>query len=156
MNKTDVPPAGDNGETADEPRVLHANTPAEVDYGALVQSIEDYAIFLLDPTGRIVSWNAGAQKLKGYAAREIIGEHFSRFYPAEAVARGWPAYELQQAALTGRFEDEGWRVRKDGTTFWCNVVITAVRDHDGNLRGFSKITRDVTERFEIEKMYRKL
>ncbi|MGF6998507.1 hybrid sensor histidine kinase/response regulator [Paraburkholderia sp. GAS32] len=144
MNKTDVPPAGDNGETADEPRVLHANTPAEVDYGALVQSIEDYAIFLLDPTGRIVSWNAGAQKLKGYAAREIIGEHFSRFYPAEAVARGWPAYELQQAALTGRFEDEGWRVRKDGTTFWCNVVITAVRDEAGVLTGFAKITRDLT------------
>ncbi|SOE73823.1 PAS/PAC sensor hybrid histidine kinase [Burkholderia sp. OK233] len=144
MNKTDAHPAGDNGETADEPRVLHANAPAEVDYWALVQSIEDYAIFLLDPTGRIVSWNAGAQKLKGYAAHEIIGEHFSRFYPAEAVARGWPAYELQQAALTGRFEDEGWRVRKDGTTFWCNVVITAVRNESGVLTGFAKITRDLT------------
>ena len=144
MNKTDVQPAGDNGETADEPPVLRANAPAEVDYWSLVQSIEDYAIFLLDPKGYIVSWNAGAQKLKGYAAHEIIGEHFSRFYPAEAVARGWPAYELQQAALTGRFEDEGWRVRKDGTTFWCNVVITAVRNESGVLTGFAKITRDLT------------
>ncbi|AXL51001.1 hybrid sensor histidine kinase/response regulator [Paraburkholderia caffeinilytica] len=144
MNETDAHSAGDNGKAGNEPPVPRANAPVEIDYWALVQSIEDYAIFLLDPTGRIVSWNAGAQKLNGYAAHEIIGEHFSRFYPAEAVARGWPAYELQQAALTGRFEDEGWRVRKDGTTFWCNVVITAVRNEAGVLTGFAKITRDLT------------
>ncbi|MFM0502194.1 PAS domain-containing hybrid sensor histidine kinase/response regulator [Paraburkholderia caffeinilytica] len=151
MNETDAHPAGDNGEAANAPSVLRANAPVAVDYWGLVQSIEDYAIFLLDPTGHIVSWNAGAQKLKGYAAHEIIGSHFSRFYPAEAVARGWPAYELQQAALTGRFEDEGWRVRKDGTTFWCNVVITAVRNDAGELTGFAKITRDLTsQRASVE------
>lgn len=154
MNETDAHPAGDNGEAAHVPSVLRANAPAAVDYWALVQSIEDYAIFLLDPTGHIVSWNAGAQKLKGYAAHEIIGEHFSRFYPGEAVARGWPAYELQQAALTGRFEDEGWRVRKDGTTFWCNVVITAVRNDAGELTGFAKITRDLTSQRAYEEALR--
>ncbi|MFL9862983.1 PAS domain S-box protein [Paraburkholderia fungorum] len=148
MNETDARPAGDNGEAANVSPVLRANASAEVDYGALVQSIEDYAIFLLDPTGHIVSWNAGAQKLKGYAAHEIIGAHFSRFYTAEAVARGWPDYELQQATLTGRFEDEGWRVRKDGTTFWSNVVITAVRNEAGVLTGFAKITRDLTAQRE--------
>ncbi|WP_121317960.1 PAS domain S-box protein [Paraburkholderia sp. RAU2J] len=125
-----------------------AATAAGLDYWMLVQAIEDYAIFLLDATGHIVSWNAGAQKLKGYAAQEIIGQHFSRFYTEEAVARGWPAYELQQASLTGRFEDEGWRVRKDGTTFWSNVVITAIRNEAGILTGFAKITRDLTAQRE--------
>ena len=144
MTERDTHSTDDDDEAANVSPALRANPSVEVDYGALVQSIEDYAIFLLDPKGYIVSWNAGAQKLKGYAAHEIIGEHFSRFYPAEAVARGWPAYELQQAALTGRFEDEGWRVRKDGTTFWCNVVITAVRNESGVLTGFAKITRDLT------------
>ncbi|CAB3808124.1 PAS domain-containing hybrid sensor histidine kinase/response regulator [Paraburkholderia fynbosensis] len=125
-----------------------AATAAGLDYWMLVQAIEDYAIFLLDATGHIVSWNAGAQKLKGYAAQEIIGQHFSRFYTEEAVARGWPAYELQQASLTGRFEDEGWRVRKDATTFWSNVVITAIRNEAGILTGFAKITRDLTAQRE--------
>ncbi|MFM0641803.1 PAS domain S-box protein [Paraburkholderia metrosideri] len=148
MNETDAASASGHGESAHEPPALRANTPFEVDYWALVQSIEDYAIFLLDPAGRIVSWNAGAQKLNGYAAHEIIGAHFSRFYTAEAVERGWPGYELQQAALTGRFEDEGWRVRKDGTTFWSNVVITAVRNEAGLLTGFAKITRDLTAQRE--------
>ncbi|HZZ02664.1 PAS domain S-box protein, partial [Paraburkholderia sp.] len=148
MNETDAASASGHGESAHEPPALRANTPFEVDYRALVQSIEDYAIFLLDPAGRIVSWNAGAQKLNGYAAHEIIGAHFSRFYTAEALERGWPAYELQQAALTGRFEDEGWRVRKDGTTFWSNVVITAVRNEAGLLTGFAKITRDLTAQRE--------
>ncbi|CAE6685379.1 PAS domain-containing hybrid sensor histidine kinase/response regulator [Paraburkholderia domus] len=147
MNELDARSADDDG-AANVSHSLRAKPSVEVDYWALVQSIEDYAIFLLDPTGHIVSWNAGAQKLKGYAAHEIIGEHFSRFYCAEAVARGWPAYELQQAALTGRFEDEGWRVRKDGTTFWCNVVITAVRNKAGVLTGFAKITRDLTAQRE--------
>lgn len=143
MNHPDVPPADDNDEPA--PALPAAKRePASVDYGMLVQAIEDYAIFLLDATGHIVSWSAGAQKLKGYTEAEIIGEHFSRFYTAEAVARGWPVYELQQASLTGRFEDEGWRVRKDGTMFWSNVVITAIRGEDGKVTGFAKITRDLT------------
>ncbi|MGF6901247.1 hybrid sensor histidine kinase/response regulator [Paraburkholderia sp. GAS348] len=148
MNELDAQPAGDKHEAANVSPARRVKPPVEVDYGSLVQSIQDYAIFLLDPTGHIVSWNVGAQKLKGYAAHEIIGQHFSRFYTAEAVARGWPTYELEQAALTGRFEDEGWRVRKDGTTFWSNVVITAVRNEAGVLTGFAKITRDLTAQRE--------
>jgi PAS domain S-box-containing protein len=112
----------------------------------LVESTVDYAIFLLDTTGYIVSWNPGAQRIKGYLPEEIIGKHFSTFYPQEAVATGWPDYELREAARVGRFEDEGWRVRKDGSMFWANVVITALRAPDGTLRGFAKVTRDMTER----------
>ena len=112
----------------------------------LVESTVDYAIFMLDPEGVIVSWNAGAQRIKGYSADEIIGRHFSAFYPAGAIARDWPAEELRQASKIGRFEDEGWRVRKDGSQFWANVVITALRQEDGTLRGFAKVTRDMTLR----------
>ena len=112
----------------------------------LVQQVKDYAMFVLDPAGRIVTWNLGAQRIKGYAADEIVGRHFSAFYTAEAVARGWPAEELRLATREGRFEDEGWRVRKDGSRFWANVVITALRDEGGKLLGFSKITRDLSER----------
>ncbi|MFM0337196.1 PAS domain-containing hybrid sensor histidine kinase/response regulator [Paraburkholderia fungorum] len=148
MNEPDVPSAGENGESAKGQPGPRPGEAVAIDYWMLVQAIEDYAIFLLDATGRIVSWNAGAQKLKGYAANEIIGQHFSRFYTEEAVARGWPTYELQQASLTGRFEDEGWRVRKDGTTFWSNVVITAIRNDAGILTGFAKITRDLTAQRE--------
>jgi PAS domain S-box-containing protein len=148
MKELDVPSSRDNGESARALAEARVGTSVDVDYWKLVQAIEDYAIFLLDATGRVVSWNAGAQKLKGYTAQEIIGEHFSRFYTAEAVARDWPAYELQQASLTGRFEDEGWRVRKDGTTFWSNVVITAIRDDAGILTGFAKITRDLSAQRE--------
>jgi PAS domain S-box-containing protein len=119
---------------------------SEERFRLIVESVIDYAIFMLDPRGHVVSWNAGAQRIKGYAADEIIGRHFSQFYPAEAVARGWPAYELQEAERVGRFEDEGWRVRKDGTMFWANVTITALRGPDGGLRGFAKVTRDMTER----------
>ncbi|MGF6967688.1 PAS domain S-box-containing protein [Paraburkholderia sp. WC7.3g] len=122
--------------------------PVSVDYLSLVQAISDYAIFLLDAKGNIVSWNVGAQKLKGYTENEIVGQHFSRFYVEEAVARGWPTHELEQAALTGRFEDEGWRVRKDSTTFWANVVITAIRNQAGEVTGFAKITRDLTAQRE--------
>ncbi|OLL30830.1 hybrid sensor histidine kinase/response regulator [Burkholderia sp. SRS-W-2-2016] len=125
-----------------------ARVPVSVDYSSLVQAISDYAIFLLDAKGHIVSWNAGAQKLKGYTESEIVGQHFSRFYTEEAIARGWPTYELEQATLTGRFEDEGWRVRKDGTTFWSNVVITAIRNASGQVTGFAKITRDLTAQRE--------
>ncbi|GAA4918121.1 PAS domain S-box-containing protein [Nonomuraea thailandensis] len=112
----------------------------------LVQSIRDYAIFMLDPHGVIVSWNDGAERIKGYTAGEIVGSHFSVFYPPEAVAEGRPARGLRQAATEGRWEEEGWRVRKDGTRFWASVVITALYDETGDLRGFGKVTRDLTER----------
>jgi PAS domain S-box-containing protein len=122
----------------------------------LVQNTTDYAIFLLDPDGYIASWNGGAERMKGYRAEEIIGQHFSVFYPREAVERGWPDYELKVARAEGRFEDEGWRVRKDGSLFWANVVITALRDEHGRLRGFSKVTRDLTERKQAEETARRL
>jgi PAS domain S-box-containing protein len=118
----------------------------------LVEQVKDYGIFLLDPNGIVISWNAGAENIKGYQAHEIIGHHFSRFYPPEAIRAGWPKTELEYATRDGRFEDEGWRVRKDGTRFWANVVITALRDPDGRLRGFAKVTRDLTERRRIERL----
>jgi len=109
--------------------------------------VVDYGIFLLDTGGHIVSWNSGAQKLKGWTRDEILGRHFSTFYPRDAIDRGWPDEELRRAAAEGRFEDEGWRVRKDGSRFWANVVITALRDPaTGELTGFAKVTRDLTER----------
>jgi PAS domain S-box-containing protein len=119
-----------------------------------VDSVRDYALFMLDPGGRIISWNAGAEAIKGYTAQEIVGSHFTRFYPPEALARGLPAHELEVAAATGRFEDEGWRVRKDGTQFWANVVITALRDGAGRLIGYAKVTRDLTERRHQEETLR--
>jgi PAS domain S-box-containing protein len=121
----------------------------------LVQGVKDYAIFLLDPAGRIASWNAGAENIKGYRAEEVIGSHFSRFYPPEDVAAGKPAAELRQAVADGRVEDEGWRVRKDGTRFWANAVVTALKDEGGNLRGFAKVTRDLTERRAAEEALRR-
>ena len=120
----------------------------------LVSSVQDYAIFALDPKGYILSWNAGAERIKGYAPGEIIGKHFSIFYPRELVAEGFPEFELRTAANTGRFEDEGWRLRKDGSRFWANVVITALRDDKGNLLGFAKVTRDLTERREADEALR--
>lgn len=122
----------------------------------LVQGTTEYAIFMLDPEGYIFTWNAGAERLKGYRADEIIGQHFSKFYPQEAIDRGWPAHELKVAKAGGRFEDEGWRVRKDGTQFWANVVITALHDDAGKFVGFSKITRDLTERKKSEENARRL
>ena len=115
-------------------------------YRMLVEQTTDYGLLALDPTGHIMSWNLGAQRIKGYSADEIIGRHFSVFYTRPACDSGWPQYELKVATLEGRFEDEGWRVRKDGTQFWASVVITALRDESGKLVGFSKITRDLTER----------
>src|SRR5678816_2010210 len=115
-------------------------------YQILVEQVGDYALFVLDPRGRIMTWNLGAQRIKGYAPEEIIGRHFSVFYAPDLVERGWPDEELRLATREGRFEDEGWRLRKDGSRFWANVVITALRDERGKLLGFSKITRDVTER----------
>ena len=120
----------------------------------LVESVQDYAIFALDPNGFILSWNAGAKRFKGYEAHEIIGKHFSVFYPRELVEEGFPEFELRTAANTGHFEDEGWRVRKDGSRFWANVVITALRGNEGHLLGFAKVTRDLTLRREAEESLR--
>jgi PAS domain S-box-containing protein len=119
---------------------------SEERFKLLVESVRDYAIFMLDPKGHVLTWNAGAQRFKGYRPEEIIGQHFSRFYPPEEVARGLPEHELQVASREGAFEDEGWRVRKDGSLFWANVVITAMRDKEGELVGFAKVTRDLTQR----------
>src|SRR5215213_8877318 len=110
---------------------------SEQAFGSLVASIEDYAIFMLDPGGRIATWNAGAEEIKGYSAQEAIGKHISMFYGAEDLDQGKPQGLLDTAAANGRVEDEGWRVRKDGTRFWADVVITALRDSDGALRGFT-------------------
>src|SRR3954463_3499762 len=120
----------------------------------LVESVTDYAIFMLDTSGRVATWNAGAQRFKGYAASEIIGRHFSVFYPEVDVAAGKCEMELEVATSQGRFEDEGWRVRKDGSRFWANVVITALRDPAGTLIGFGKVTRDLTERKAAEERRR--
>jgi PAS domain S-box-containing protein len=122
----------------------------------LVASVKDYAIFMLDTGGRIASWNAGAQRIKGYTADEIIGKHFSIFYPEEDIESGKPPRELEIAGRTGVYEEEGWRLRKDGSRFWANVVITAVRDESGTLRGFAKVTRDITERKRAEETQRAL
>jgi PAS domain S-box-containing protein len=115
-------------------------------YRRLIDSVRDYAIFMLDALGRIVSWNAGAERLKGYKASEAIGKHFSVFYPQADLDSGKPARELDVASKTGRFEDEAWRLRKDGTRFWANVIITALHNELGELVGFANITRDLTER----------
>ena len=123
---------------------------SEERFRLLVESVLDYAIFMLDVHGNVVGWNAGAERIKGYRSEEIVGKHFSCFYPKDAVEAGWPEKELKTAVAKDRFEDEGWRLRKDGSKFWASVVITAVRDEAGNLRGFSKITRDLTERRQTE------
>lgn len=126
-----------NRDTADQLRLL-------------IASVTDYAILTLDVRGHIASWNLGAERIKGYRASEILGQHFSRFYPPEDVAWGKPDWELESAIRLGRFEDEGWRLRKDGTRFWANVVITALFDESGELRGFGKVTRDFTQRKHAE------
>ena len=128
---------------------------SEERFRLLVESVKDYAIFMLDPSGKVASWNAGAQNIKGYQAREIIGQHFSKFYMPEDLAWNKPAWELEQAILAGRFEDEGWRLRKDGTRFWANVTITALRDEKGILRGFAKVTHDMTDRKMAEESIRR-
>jgi len=129
---------------------------SEENFRLLVESVQDYGIFMLDTQGHISSWNAGAQRIKGYSAGEIIGQHLSRFYTAEDVARRHPQHELEIATAEGRYEEEGWRVRKDGSHFWANVVITALRDETGQLRGFAKVTRDITERKEAEENIHRL
>lgn len=116
----------------------------------LVEGVKEYAIFLLDEHGYIKTWNVGAETIKGYSAEEIIGQHFSKFYLPEAVASGWPDRELELAAQRGRFTDEGWRLKKDGSSFWASVTITPIRDGGGKLIGFSKVTRDLSERKQSE------
>jgi PAS domain S-box-containing protein len=127
-------------------RVVEPLRRSEERFRLLVENVVDYAIFMLDVQGRIVSWNAGAERIKGYRAEEIIGRHFSAFYPPEDVEAGKPDMELEIAVADGRWEEEGWRVRKDGSRFWASVVITALYDEHGKLRGFGKVTRDLTER----------
>jgi len=128
--------------------------PTDERFRLLVENVQDYAIFMLDPQGRVATWNAGAQRLKGYAASEVIGRHFELFYPPDAVERGWPKEELRRALEFGRVEDEGWRVRKDGSRFWASVVITVLFDGAGVLQGFAKVTRDLTERRAHEEAMR--
>jgi PAS domain S-box-containing protein len=122
----------------------------EEGFRLMVESVTDCAIVMLDSEGRVASWNSGAQRIKGYSSEEIVGQHFSRFYPPAEIARGTPQRDLDAAAAEGRFEVEGWRVRKDGSLFWANVVFTAIRDAAGNARGFAKLTRDLTERRQVE------
>src|ERR1051325_6931382 len=124
--------------------------PDDSRYRQLVDAITDYAIYMLDADGYVSSWNAGAQRFKGYTADEIIGQHFSRFYTDEDRAAGEPAKALATAAAEGRFEKEAWRVRKDGIQFWAHVVIDPIRDGRGNLIGFAKVTRDLTERRDMQ------
>jgi len=121
----------------------------------LVDSIKDYAIITLDPAGRVLSWNPAAERLKVWKAEEIIGQHFSRFYPKEDIEKGKTDMELKAAERDGRFEDEGWRVRKDGTRFWANVIITPLRDPTGKLLGFGKVTRDMTEQRQLSERIKK-
>ena len=138
-------------EVLEHERALHVS---EQRFRALVEAAQDYAIFMLDPDGRVSTWNIGAQRIKGYEPSEIIGQHFSRFYPEEDIRAGKPQRKLEVATRDGRIEDEGWRLRKDGSRFWANVIITALKDEHGRLLGFSKITRDFTERMQAEKALR--
>src|SRR5690242_5718991 len=139
------PKSGPPGPPASTARMLQA----------LVNNVQDYAVILLDPGGKVLTWNAGAERLKGWKPEEIIGQHFSRFYPPEEAARGKAEQELKTAAEHGRFEDEGWRMRKDGTRFWANVVVTALRGENGELWGFGKLTRDLTERRQAEEQIKR-
>jgi PAS domain S-box-containing protein len=123
---------------------------SEEGFRLLVDSVRDYAIFMLDPSGRVMSWNAGAERIKGYTAAEILGHHFSRFYTIADIEAEEPERALRDAMQHGSTEEEGWRVRNDGSRFWANVVITALFDAKGEHRGFAKITRDLTQRRQIE------
>src|SRR5437879_175127 len=121
----------------------------EEGFRLMVESVTDCAIVMLDSGGRVASWNTGAERIKGYRAEEIVGQHFSRFYPARDIESGVPQRHLDSAAAEGRFEVEGWRVRKDGSTFWANVVFTAIRDQAGNARCFAKLTCGLTKRRQV-------
>ncbi len=141
-------------EVSERKQTEEALRQSEERFRLMVSDVKDYAILMLDPDGRIASWNIGAERTKGYSADEIIGQHFSRFYPQEDRDRGKPSLALKSALEQGRHEDEGWRVRKDGSTFWADVVLTALNDKTGQLRGFCKVTRDVTDRKRNEELLR--
>ncbi|NOK12761.1 sensor histidine kinase [Corallococcus exercitus] len=147
------PPASASGGD-----IAYVSPQSARDMGAqlrlFIDSVRDYAILTLDPSGYIVSWNSGAERIKGYKAEEILGQHFSRFYPPEDIASGKPQMELEIVNREGRFEEEGWRVRKDGSLFWASVVITAMRDSQGQLVGYGKVTRDFTERKQTQERLR--
>lgn len=143
-------------DSSSEETLKRALRVSESQFRQLVAGVRDYAIFLLDTQGHIASWNQGAEQIKGYRADEIIGKHFSLFYPSESIERRWPEYELKRAEAEGRFEDEGWRVRKDGSRFWAAVTITAIRNEGGTADGFIKITRDLTARKQAEGQYARL
>jgi PAS domain S-box-containing protein len=130
--------------------------PAEERLGLLIDAVSEYAIFLLDAEGIVQTWNAGARRIKGYTDDEIVGRSFTAFYTAEDVAAGRPERALATATETGQCRDEGWRVRKDGSTFWANVTITALRDGDGQLIGFAKVTRDETDRKQADEQLRQI
>ncbi len=150
QNDNPPPPKRRDSGGSQGPQILSC----EARFQTLIDSVVDYAIYILDPAGIVRSWNAGAERIKGYTAEEILGQHFSRFYPQADIERGKPRYQLEVAANVGRCEDEGYRVRKDGSQFWADVVLTAVRDADGALTGFAKITRDLTERRKTEQTLR--
>ena len=137
--------------SAQMPAVAHT----EERFHLLVDAVQDYAIYMLDGEGNIISWNVGAQRIKGYSEAEILGRNFSVFFTEEDNQSGKPRFELEMAARHGRFEDEGWRVRKDGSRFWANVTVTAMRDSEGKLIGFAKVTRDFTERMQAHKELKK-
>ena len=142
-------------DSTERRRAEAALRESEERFRLLVGTVRDYAIYMLDPNGRVVSWNRGAEQIKGYSAEEIVGRHFSCFYPPEAVAAGAPEHALAMAAEKGRFEEENWRLRKDGSRFWADVVITAVRDEEGKLFGFATVTRDLTERKRTNELLRR-
>jgi PAS domain S-box-containing protein len=144
---------GDSFRSRGEGKIALHRT--EERFRLLVDAVQDYAIFMLDVHGHVSSWNTGAQRIKGYAVSEIIGKHFSVFYPEEDLQAGKPQRELEVAAKEGRFEDEGWRLRKDGSRFWANVIISAIRDDSGELIGFGKVTRDFTEKLNANEILRK-
>jgi PAS domain S-box-containing protein len=150
------PPRADPKHDPLQPEHPNPSINVEQHFRLLVDAVTDYAIFMLDPQGRITSWNHGAERMKGYRAAEIIGKHFSCFYPDEDVRAGKPERELEAAAREGTYEEEGWRLRKDGSRFWADVAITALRDHRGVLVGFAKITRDATERLRADERQREL
>ena len=137
-------------DITEQKRATDALKQSEEMFRLIVSNVKDYAIIVLDPEGHVISWNGGAQRIKGYAAEEIVGKHFSGFYAPEDIALGKPIMELKSAREEGRFEDDSWRIRKDGSRFWANVVVTPLRDNAGLLRGYVKITRDVTEKRKAE------
>jgi PAS domain S-box-containing protein len=157
MNISERHPAGSSRRKNVSSMADVRKTPSfgEDRFRLLVEAVRDYAIFMLDPEGRILTWNAGAERIKGYRAEEAIGKHFSIFYPPEDIQAGKTEKELEIARQEGRFEEEGWRVRKDGSLFWADVVITALRDEAGRLYGFGKVTRDLTERKLTEDILRR-